>query len=378
MIQESISISENLKWSIQKKFERGEPWGQAAYGYTKIGNDYIVNEEEAVFIRKIYEDFLAGVPMGRTARWLKENGCPYTTKQFVKSVLMNVAYTGDLLLQRHFSPRVRHMKKNNGEVPMYHVRGHHPAIISSDVFERVQQKMQAALEYNPEAHRVARVSCFSSKITCAECGSHYVSYGDGSWACFRKIKSRKKDCQNKNLSIERIKTLCCEVLGDFLENSFTRTVQNMLIHSDGRVIFHLYDGSIKEGTVRFYNSEDRKFLDPHTKIYGYTWTGTEYIINEVEAETIRMVYDDYLNDMSISEISRKMESLGYRNKRGRFSRKMVLYILSNPFYNGTRIYPAAYSGTGKEEIAENDHAAIISKDVFEQARERREKYAKRY
>ena len=57
---------------------------------------------------------------------------------------------------------------------------------------------------------------------------------------------------------------------------------------------------------------------------------------------------------------------------------MVLYILSNPFYNGTRIYPAAYSGTGKEEIAENDHAAIISKDVFEQARERREKYAKRY
>ena len=35
------------------------------------------------------------------------------------------------------------MKKNNGEVPMYHVREHHSAIISLDVFEQVRQKMQA-------------------------------------------------------------------------------------------------------------------------------------------------------------------------------------------------------------------------------------------
>ena len=133
--QESISISENLKWAIQKKFERGEPWGQAAYGYTKVGNDFIINEDEAVFIQKIYADFLDDVPMARTAKWLRENGCPYTTKQFVKSVLTSTTYTGDLLLQQHFSPRVRHMKKNNGEMPMYQVKGHHPSIIPLDVFE---------------------------------------------------------------------------------------------------------------------------------------------------------------------------------------------------------------------------------------------------
>ena len=58
--QESISLSENLKWAIQKKFERGEPWGAAVYGYDKVGNDYVINEEEAHFIRKIYAFFLAG------------------------------------------------------------------------------------------------------------------------------------------------------------------------------------------------------------------------------------------------------------------------------------------------------------------------------
>lgn len=86
-----------------------------------------------------------------------------------------------------------------------------------------------------------------------------------------------------------------------------------------------------------------------------------------------MVFADYLNGMSISEISRKMENLGYHSKRGKFSRKLILYLLSNPFYIGTRIYPAAYSGTGKEEIVENAHAAIIDREIFEKARILREK-----
>lgn len=372
--QESISLSENLKWAIQKKFERGEPWGQACYGYTKVANEYIVNDEEAVFIRKIYADFLEDVPMSRTAEWLGKNGCRCTTKQFVKSVLTNVTYTGDLILQKHFSPKVRNIQKNSGEIPKFHVHGHHPAIISIEIFERVQQKMQSMLAYNPEAHRVGRVKCFSSKITCAVCGNHYVRYSNCGWACFGKIKSRKRICQNGNLSIDLLENLCTEVMGDFSEDIFASTVHNLLVCPDGRVIFSFYDGSIKEGNVHFYRSEDRKHLDPHTKIYGYTWTGTEYMINEEEAAAIRMVYKDYLNGVSISDISRKMESLGYYSRRGKFSRKMVLYLLSNPFYIGTRIYPAAYSGTGRDEVVENDHTAIIDRVTFEKVRERREKY----
>lgn len=376
--QESISLSGNLKWAIQKKFERGEPWGQAPYGYTKIGNDYIINEDEAVFIRRIYADFLADIPMGHIAKWLSENGCECTTAQFVKSVLTNVAYIGDLLLQQHYSPKVRTMKKNNGELPKYRVSGHHPAIIPTDVFEQVQQKMEAQLHYNIEAHRISRVECFSSKITCAVCGNHYVKCSRVGWACYGKILSRRKNCQNGNLSIERLEKLCCDVMGSFSEDIFASTVHNLLVYPDGKVIFSFYDGTQKEGTVRFYNSQDRKFLDPHTQFYGYTWTGTEYIINETEAVAVRIVYTDYLNGMSISDISRKMESLGYHSKRGKFSRKLILYLLSNPFYIGTRTYPAVYSGTGKDETVKNDHAAIIDTDTFEKAKERRALYAKHH
>ena len=167
-------------------------------------------------------------------------------------------------------------------------------------------------------------------------------------------------------------------MGSFSEDIFASTVHKLLVYPDGKVIFSFYEGTQKEGTVRFYNSQDRKFLDPHTQFYGYTWTGTEYIINETEAVAVRIVYTDYLNGMSISDISRKMESLGYHSKRGKFSRKLILYLLSNPFYIGTRTYPAAYSGTGKDEIVENDHAAIIDTDTFEKAKERRALYAKHH
>lgn len=280
--QESISLSENLKWAIQKKFERGEPWGQACYGYTKVGNEYIVNDEEAVFIRKIYADFLEDVPMSRTAEWLGKNGCRCTTKQFVKSVLTNVTYTGDLILQKHFSPKVRNIQKNSGEIPKFHVHGHHPAIISIEIFERVQQKMQSMLAYNPEAHRVGRVKCFSSKITCAVCGNHYVRYSNCGWACFGKIKSRKRICQNGNLSIDLLENLCTEVMGDFSEDIFASTVHNLLVCPDGRVIFSFYDGSIKEG-----NDENVCLKAMKKENSGFLYTGsTYYVSNYMQCFTV--------------------------------------------------------------------------------------------
>lgn len=59
------------------------------------------------------------------------------TKQFVKSGLTNISYISDLILQQHFSPKVHQMQKNKVEIPEFHVRGYHPAIISPEIFEQV-------------------------------------------------------------------------------------------------------------------------------------------------------------------------------------------------------------------------------------------------
>ncbi|MEE5993591.1 MAG: recombinase family protein [Oscillospiraceae bacterium] len=374
--QESQSLSENLKWAIQKKFERGEPWGIAPYGYKAVGNDYILIEEEAFYIRKIYDFFLSDsdMTMAQIAKWLKENGCRCFTKQFVKAVLTNIAYTGDLMLQEHYSPKIRKIKKNKGEVPKYHVHAHHPAIISTETFEAVQTKIQEMKDFNPEEDRLGRVSCFSSKITCAVCGNHYVHYGKYGWKCMGKIKSRSKSCQNGNLLIKRLENACAEVLklDTFDSDVFVKTVHNIKVEPDGTLIFTFYDGKIETARILFFKPEQKKHQDPHTQFYGYIWDGKQYVINESEAEVIRGIYKDYLAGVSISDIARNLINQGLVLRKT-FSRKSILNYLSNVFYTGTRIYPAAYSGTGKEETVENDHPAIIDKDTFEKVRILREK-----
>ena len=72
--EESRSQSDNAKWSIQKKFERGEQWHAAAYGYRWDGKSFVICEEEAKAIRVIYDNFLRDVPLRQTSRWLAEHG----------------------------------------------------------------------------------------------------------------------------------------------------------------------------------------------------------------------------------------------------------------------------------------------------------------
>ena len=53
-------------------------------------------------------------------------------------------YCGDALLQKTYTPDflTHKSRKNEGEMPQYLVRDHHPAIINREQFERVQKIRQ--------------------------------------------------------------------------------------------------------------------------------------------------------------------------------------------------------------------------------------------
>lgn len=390
--EESRSQSNNMKWAIRKKFQKGEPMHRPAFGYRWDGENFVIVPEEAEAVRKIFSDFLNDVPLGRTSRWLKDQGFRATTKTFIRYALQNPVYTGGLLLQRYFTADVltHECRKNNGELPMYRVEDHHPAIIDKETFDSVQAKIRSSYEFNKEAHRIVKPKCFSAKLVCGCCGANYVSTRfwknrktgemQEGWTCFRKIKSRGKECRSKRIIGERLREECSRVLGmeSFDEDTFTQTVEKIIVGEDGSLDFYLYGGERRTGRIKFYDSSERKHQDPHSKKYGYTCTEDGYVICEPEAEAVRLVFQHYNAGMTISDISRKMEAAGYKTVRGQFSRGTVRHILGNEFYLGRRVYPANYSGTGKEETVENDHPAIISRDDFEKARVRRESDAKRH
>ena len=386
--EESRSQSDNAKWSIQKKFERGKQWHTAAYGYRWDGKSFVVCEEEANAIRVIYENFLRDVPLRQISRWLAEHG--YACSMFfIRYVLQNMVYAGDVLLQRYITenPRTHRIIENKGQLPRYYITDNHPAIIDRETFEKVQEKIRASYEFNPAAHRIVKPSCFSAKIICGKCGAHFVkgvtrtNGYDGlqeHWFCYDKI--RKRTCKARNIRGDRLRAACCEVLGltEFDEEVFAKTVEKVLTTDTDILEFQFYDGTVKTAQIHYFNQAEKKHTDPHKKPFGYRWSKNGYVIVSKEAEAVRLIFQYYLDGLQITDISRKLEADGYGSIRGKISRKLISYTLDSDFYFGVRRIKAQFSESGQEEIIENDHEPLVTQEMFDAAQARRQAEYKRW
>ncbi len=208
--EESRSISENVAWGKRAKCEEGKvylPYKQFL-GYKKgpDGQPQIV-EEQAKTVRLIYSLFLEGLMPSGIAKRLEAMGTlsPAGKQRWqtstVESILRNEKYKGDALLQKTFCVDflTKKMKRNEGELPQYYVEQSHPAIVSPEVFDEVQQ----VLKRRREARYVGRSGCFSSKIICGECGSYY---GRKVWHSNDKYRTVIWRCQHKYDNGEPCKT----------------------------------------------------------------------------------------------------------------------------------------------------------------------------
>ena len=386
--EESRNQSDNAKWSIQKKFERGEQWHAAAYGYRWDGKSFVICEEEAEAIRVIYDNFLKDIPLSQTSRWLQKHGHA-SSVPFIRYALRNMVYAGDVLLQRYITenPRTHRIIENKGQLPRYYITDNHPAIIDRETFERVQKKIQDSYDFNPAAHRIVKPNCFSAKIICGKCGAHFVKGAtrtnghDGlqeHWFCYDKI--RKRTCDARNIRGYRLREASCEVLGlsEFDEDVFAKTVEKILTTDTDVLEFHFYDGTVKKAKIHYFNQAEKKRTDPHKKPFGYQWSKNGYVLVPKEAEAVRLIFQYYLDGLQITDISRKLEADGYGSFRGKISRKLIAYTLESDFYLGVRRIKAQFSESGKEEVIKNDHEPLVTQEMFDAAQARRQAEYRRW
>ena len=151
--EESRTISENVKWGMQRSMEAGKV--SIAYknflGYRKgeDGNPEIV-EAEAKIVRKIYQLFLTGNNYHTIARKLTKDGILTPSghitwhAETVRSILTNEKYKGDALLQKTYVEDflTHKVKINHGERKQYYVRNSHLAMISPEIFDMVQEEIK--------------------------------------------------------------------------------------------------------------------------------------------------------------------------------------------------------------------------------------------
>ena len=106
--------------------------------------------------------------------------------------------------------------------------------------------------------------------------------------------------------------------------------------------------------------------------------GKPPVIVPEEADVVRMIFDKYVNaGMSFFDISRHLNSLGLKTSHGKpFERRSIEYIIQNPSYCGMIRWNRTENATNRIKdrdewiLAEGEHPAIISKELFDAAQER--------
>lgn len=148
--EESNSISQNMRWSRQKHVEQGQPWDVARYGYKSVGKEHVwqVVVHEAEVVRQAF--YMAG--MCHTYQEIADeltrmeaeggNGRIWNKTPVVNLLRSNV-YIGDYLSNKECTivdedgntKRV----KNRGYVDQVLIEGHHPALVSHELYYAVQE-----------------------------------------------------------------------------------------------------------------------------------------------------------------------------------------------------------------------------------------------
>ena len=264
--EESRSISENIRWAQRKNMKEGKV--HVAYshflGYCK-GEDggMEIVEEEAKIVRKIYELFLNGMTINHIAKYLTEHEIPTPAGKkkwsvsTVRSILSNEKYKGDALLQKTYTVDylTKEVRRNEGEVRQYLVENSHEPIIDPETFDRVREKLSKQKHYHT---KVRDYSPFCNTVICGDCGGFYghkVWHNRANterydvWYCNQKYTGNHK-CMSPVLREEQIKHAFEMVLGKYskAENVFSEElwrelVEFVTIYTDGRMEFHLTDGT---------------------------------------------------------------------------------------------------------------------------------------
>src|SRR5699024_3826128 len=122
---ESVSLSENSKWSIRQRVKRRTyKLSYPPYGYDYIDEIMVVNEEQAQVDKRIFNSALEGIGTERIARKVNEEKIPTNQKanwtgSTIRGIVKNEKYTGDVLLQKTFTDEHFNRKVNQGELDQY-------------------------------------------------------------------------------------------------------------------------------------------------------------------------------------------------------------------------------------------------------------------
>ena len=145
---ESKKISQRVKAGQMISFKNGRLYGNGnILGYDRVGDQMVVNKEQADTVKRIFELYLQGYGIRKIQdimeieKRLTSTGLSSWQAGNITRVLKNSFYCGRIEYRKQYVPDYLTQKKinNHGEIERIYVEGTHEPIISPEDFDAVQE-----------------------------------------------------------------------------------------------------------------------------------------------------------------------------------------------------------------------------------------------
>lgn len=244
-IERENIIEQTMNGRREKARQGGWNGGFAPYGYTLEDNKLMIEETEAVAIRKIFELYTSSeIGLGGIANQLNLQGIRKIPRQngtledwtghFIKLILDNPVYCGKIAYGRRTKEKVKGTKndyqiKRNDDYIL--TEGQHKGIVSEEVWEKAHAKRLRTGVKQPSKIGRDRVHLLSGLLKCPVCGSpmytnkHAWTNKDGTYkeiyyyVCSRNRMVRGKHCEYKAmLKKTDIEPMVIEAIREIVRN----------------------------------------------------------------------------------------------------------------------------------------------------------------
>lgn len=256
--RENIRV-QTMEGRMQKAREGKWNGGFAPYGYSLIDGKLEVNEEEAVAIRMIFDQYVnTDLGANGIAKYLENHGIHKIARQngknplfdaaLIRRIIQNPVYSGKISYGRRRTEKVhgtrneyRQVKKDDYLL----VDGLHEALVSEEVWEQAQVKVAVQAKKYEKVNRDKRekIHLLSGILKCPVCGAGM--YGnksikkckDGSnykdfyyYGCKHRNMTRGHKCDyKKQVHEEMLDASVAEVISKLVSNpKFSDLIRNKI------------------------------------------------------------------------------------------------------------------------------------------------------
>ncbi len=169
----SLNLSDEVKKGMTEKAERGEYMATAPFGYMWKDGVLLINEEEAAYVRYIFESYAAGKRnKSQLASELNSMGVKTHRGNKIESrtidyILKNITYKGYVRWCPFGKVNYRNTDTSNSIIR----KGSHPPIISEELYQKAQKRSELDSKSAKKRAKETRKHWLTGIIKCSHCGA---------------------------------------------------------------------------------------------------------------------------------------------------------------------------------------------------------------